>query len=285
MGKSKFTIDDTGRECSSCAVYLPWNLFYPSKKGTRGRRSACIPCVKAEKNTSDRRKRDSDVGKCWVCLKYKPIKEFFRATGTVGRQFFCKDCHEDRQDEVKLYFPLGFCSCCKKEKPRDLFSPSVSRFNYCDSTCKQCKADSRKRYYSGNREKAIKCVINTRDADNFKRYGADYRKRNASKIQESTRKRRARLLGVESDEGLNTKSLRKIHGDLCFYCGVGLVFEGWDVYNIPSNYATHEHLIPLSRGGNNTFNNSVLCCHRCNVRKQNKTPEEFYELLQRGIIQ
>lgn len=285
MGKSKFTIDDAGRECSFCIVYQPWSSFYPKKNGTRGRHSVCIPCSRAEKNASDRRKRDLSVDKCWVCLKYKPIKDFFRATGTVGRQFFCKDCHEGRQGEVKLYFHFSLCSCCKKEKPRTSFSPSSSRFNYCDSTCKQCKADSRKRYYSNNREKAIKCVIDTRDRDNFKRYGAEYRKKNAAKVQENARKRRARLLGVETDENLNTKSLREIHGDLCFYCGVTLVFEGWDAYNIPSNYATHEHLISLSKGGSNTFDNSVLCCHRCNTRKQNKTPEEFYELLQRGIIQ
>ena len=35
-----------------------------------------------------------------------------------------------------------------------------------------------------------------------------------------------------------------------------------------------DHVIPNSRGGDNTWENMVSCCFDCNSRKGSKTPEE-----------
>jgi 5-methylcytosine-specific restriction endonuclease McrA len=37
---------------------------------------------------------------------------------------------------------------------------------------------------------------------------------------------------------------------------------------------TLDHVIPRSRGGDSTWENLVACCHQCNNRKGNRTPEE-----------
>lgn len=37
---------------------------------------------------------------------------------------------------------------------------------------------------------------------------------------------------------------------------------------------TIDHVIPSSRGGNNTWQNLATCCKHCNETKDNKTPEE-----------
>lgn len=37
---------------------------------------------------------------------------------------------------------------------------------------------------------------------------------------------------------------------------------------------TLDHVIPRSRGGGNSWENLVLACARCNVKKSNRTPEE-----------
>jgi 5-methylcytosine-specific restriction endonuclease McrA len=37
---------------------------------------------------------------------------------------------------------------------------------------------------------------------------------------------------------------------------------------------TIDHVIPKSRGGDNTWENMVTCCFDCNSRKGSKTPEE-----------
>ena len=47
----------------------------------------------------------------------------------------------------------------------------------------------------------------------------------------------------------------------CVYCG-GL------------KKLTIDHVIPKSRGGDNTWENMVTCCFDCNSRKGSKTPEE-----------
>jgi len=37
---------------------------------------------------------------------------------------------------------------------------------------------------------------------------------------------------------------------------------------------TIDHVTPISRGGGNTFENMITCCHKCNNKKGDKTPEE-----------
>lgn len=50
----------------------------------------------------------------------------------------------------------------------------------------------------------------------------------------------------------------------CQYCHK--VFNSGDL--------TLDHVIPRSRGGDTSWENLVACCHRCNNRKGNRTPEE-----------
>lgn len=38
---------------------------------------------------------------------------------------------------------------------------------------------------------------------------------------------------------------------------------------------TIDHLLPKSRGGENTFLNTVACCKRCNSDKDNRTVAEY----------
>ena len=53
---------------------------------------------------------------------------------------------------------------------------------------------------------------------------------------------------------------------VCAYCGMhGLYHE-----------LTREHVIPVSRGGANTWMNVVTACRSCNTRKSNRTPEEAH---------
>lgn len=50
----------------------------------------------------------------------------------------------------------------------------------------------------------------------------------------------------------------------CQYCGV----------TCTSKSATLDHVMPKSRGGQNSWTNIVLACQDCNGMKDNKTPEE-----------
>jgi 5-methylcytosine-specific restriction endonuclease McrA len=50
----------------------------------------------------------------------------------------------------------------------------------------------------------------------------------------------------------------------CQYCG----------FVFPSSKLTLDHVLPRSRGGRGTWENSVTCCYTCNHRKADRTPEE-----------
>ena len=50
----------------------------------------------------------------------------------------------------------------------------------------------------------------------------------------------------------------------CQYCGV---------IESPRDM-TIDHVVPRSRGGENTWSNLITCCKKCNQKKGNRTPEE-----------
>ena len=61
---------------------------------------------------------------------------------------------------------------------------------------------------------------------------------------------------------LNRKNIIVRDEHTCQYCGMT---------KIP---LTIDHIIPKGRGGNNTWENLVAACKKCNQKKGNKTPEE-----------
>lgn len=63
---------------------------------------------------------------------------------------------------------------------------------------------------------------------------------------------------------LNNQALfaRDVH--MCMYCGVQHSERG----------LSRDHIMPLSRGGNDSWKNVVAACKRCNNRKAGRTPEQ-----------
>ena len=74
-----------------------------------------------------------------------------------------------------------------------------------------------------------------------------------------------------------TAGLRRRDGDTCPYCGVTMTFNAGTEW-VPSK-ASIEHIVPIDRGGDDTWGNLTLCCMRCNVSKQSKTAAEFVAYL------
>lgn len=54
--------------------------------------------------------------------------------------------------------------------------------------------------------------------------------------------------------------------NVCAYCGEEFVFES----------LTREHIIPVSKGGQDHWMNVVTACRWCNHRKANRTPEQAH---------
>jgi len=60
---------------------------------------------------------------------------------------------------------------------------------------------------------------------------------------------------------LSRHNLMKRDGNHCLYCG-------------STNNLTIDHVLPSSRGGQDTWENLVTACNECNVYKGDRTPDE-----------
>jgi hypothetical protein len=63
---------------------------------------------------------------------------------------------------------------------------------------------------------------------------------------------------------LNNRTLFKRDADLCLYCAM----------HFPTRELTRDHITPLSRGGQDVWNNVATACRRCNNHKGGMTPEQ-----------
>lgn len=63
---------------------------------------------------------------------------------------------------------------------------------------------------------------------------------------------------------LNNTALFRRDGYLCIYCG----------QTYKRNQLSRDHVIPLSAGGTDSWQNVVTACRSCNNKKAGKTPEE-----------
>ncbi len=64
---------------------------------------------------------------------------------------------------------------------------------------------------------------------------------------------------------LNNRALFARDGHLCLYCG-----QSFGAHDL-----TRDHVIPVSRGGSDSWSNVVSACRSCNQRKDNRTPAEW----------
>jgi 5-methylcytosine-specific restriction endonuclease McrA len=148
------------------------------------------------------------------------------------------------------------CVKCLDWKPLENFARHATCSGGRRNSCVTCEGRTRgKKYYNANREK---CIARKRD----------YQRRNPEKVRAWEMNARARRYdrgwehrghhGVTVEE---LRGIREVFGDLCVYCG--------------EQATTLDHVIPLARGGPHEVSNLVPACSDCNLRKHNKTPEEW----------
>ena len=83
------------------------------------------------------------------------------------------------------------------------------------------------------------------------------------------------MLAGEYDHTVTRSNLRKQYGDQCFYCAVVMDFARYTHQTKPRNLASIEHVWPISKGGGHTWDNVVLACLDCNVRKNAKPVDQW----------
>ena len=173
------------------------------------------------------------------------------------------------------------CTKCLQRLPLSAFHRDKSAPDGLRAMCKSCRINKVKDWYQENiEERRIKQTTRRRknihierQRDN-ERYERDREKRIALATEHSHR-RKARKLNTVVEKGISILSLKKKHGTKCYYCGKEMDFKKGIGRKFNNDMATIEHLIPLARGGEHTFENTVLACRFCNISRGAKSQEEF----------
>ena len=175
------------------------------------------------------------------------------------------------------------CGTCRELLPRADYYRSSRTKDGLRASCKPCTNASNVSSYERNKGKVLERQRISRSTPEhqarLREYLEHYLPANRDKYAERSAKRRALMRDALVDEGITVKALRAKHGDECMFCGVTMLFNGQAKGNLNPRLATIEHLQPLSRGGKHSWDNTTLCCHRCNTSKNNKTVDEFMQYM------
>lgn len=175
------------------------------------------------------------------------------------------------------------CSECEKRLPIKSFHKDKNASDGYRSKCKKCRLTMVNKWYFKDAAKRRKVASDARKKDpeklrkrDMERYEKDREKRIALATEHS-HLRKARKKNTKTERGISKLALKKKFGTKCYYCGKEMDFSVGAGRKFNRDMATIEHLIPLARGGEHTFENTVLACRHCNISKNAKSEAEFEE--------
>jgi|SRR5665213_20476 len=183
------------------------------------------------------------------------------------------------------------CTKCKEPRELTLFTKDKRASDGLQSQCEICRRVAKKAAYNVNPQKYIAKVASWRranpekvQAQSMRQSDANVRRArawalaNPEKRLEIARqyKYRRRLQEGRSDEYPTLSQVIDRDGDACYLCGLRVDFE---VSAPDPSSASLDHMMPLSRGGDHTLDNSGLTHLGCNIHKGARTPEEWWRLM------
>jgi len=263
-----------------CIIKDCHNLIYYIN---RGRPAGCSDTCKKEnrKNTN---------------IKYRQINNDYRrnynrkyrnGTHLKARRCLVDDCHNlIIGGTVKTcgsvcnntYQKERFHNAYKKnrkvrleEQKQWYFKNSESRRNY----NKQYRIDnseylqkSNKRWRQDNNEilKQKRRQYYVENADEIKERQRQWGKKNLETKRKNNQRRRALELNAYVED-VKLTVLRDMYEDICYLCNQKVIVGDARLRPV------HEHIIPLSRGGEHSYANAGLAHASCNSRKQDKLLE------------
>lgn len=102
--RTKWVINDEGRQCSRCGEFKTWDKFNKNKHGTRGHQSWCSECFRIhEGRTKLKEYLITDEGReCSRCGEFKLWDSFHkRSEHSTGYQSACKKCIKKKSKQEK----------------------------------------------------------------------------------------------------------------------------------------------------------------------------------------
>ena len=207
-------------------------------------------------------KTSPDTKTCLLCERELPATTdyFHKAPNDyLGLHRHCKECRNARRRDMSRTDP----EYAEKNRMRSL------RWR---TTNLERARDKARAYAASHRTEAVERVRQWREV-NPERYkeSCTYAVRREHfrsnrdyylAIKHNHRARKAGINGVLSGDEIS--GLYLAQEGVCAYCGE----------DMGAKY-TVDHILPMSRGGENSIVNIALCCSLCNTSKHKDTPEEW----------
>ena len=175
------------------------------------------------------------------------------------------------------------CSRCHSEFPENklFFSHQNTGKNGFRSMCRKCEKEYNRERNQRNKLKytPVRKKWISENEDKYRQIKADWRKRNYCHNAEITKKWRqenpykacvhSHTRSAKKKSVICNLTLTEWHMTIryfnyrCAYCG-------------KNEKLTQDHLIPLSKGGNYSYNNIIPACRFCNSSKHDKDLDDWY---------
>ena len=185
------------------------------------------------------------------------------------------------------------CTRCKQEFPanNEYYTNDKSRHDGLYPSCKECRKKDKAAQYIKHREKTLarnaawrknnpdnrKDNYN-RNKEHYQNKSREWRLNNPDQALLSTRignrKYRAKLLNLVHED-YTENDIINAYGTNCYLCNNAIDFAAPRKGPGSDQSFWPDHVIPTSRGGENTINNIRPCHKKCNLSKHNKTYDEY----------
>jgi 5-methylcytosine-specific restriction endonuclease McrA len=228
--------------------------------------------------------------KCSVCSAEKALDNFHRNKNS-------KDGHVNRCKECVSAYKSGWYKANSesvKASAKKYRKENRDRIRETEKRWVEKNADrvreNKRNWHKKNSEHVVSKVREwvSANPERAQENGRRWAKDNPDKIRESRRRwkasnqdkvsaavsrRRAAKQNALVDADISILGLRKRDGDQCAYCDNSLIFGKTNGYE-PLK-ATIDHVLPLSLGGEHSWDNVVLACSACNSSKGNRLLSEW----------
>ena len=177
---------------------------------------------------------------------------------------YCNDCNK-LLHIINNHDYISVCKHCNKEYGLDVKISNYGKVFQLNRYCSvQCNNDSKK--------------------ENYINYKKEYKKTEAFKKMHTERKRNGTfrkrvIISGNKYEFIIRRVLFQRFNYICQGCNVKCVHPNDTNYN-QNNCATIDHIKPISKGGNHTYDNTQLLCRKCNWMKNDN--EKYFEHKQRA---
>ena len=222
---------------------------------------------------------------CKTCAINKPKKDFHTTGKNKTLKKECKDCVNKKRREARKENPDKYRQqdqkSYTKHKDKVIAKSKIYYQNNKESILKHCKDSydkekvkiKNKNYYENNKEELLS-KVHTYYEENKEKICAqkkEYRKSINGRLSIRNGRQNRRIKEKEAADGTITKeslkNLDKMQNSQCYYCKTTI--------DIQSPLTHLDHLTPLSKGGLHSITNVAWTCAACNLKKNNKTEEEF----------